>query len=48
MRKEYEQYRINKDTLAMIPIDKVTTKIYETNDVIIIKRNIQKLIEENC
>ena len=41
-------YRINKSTLAVIPIENNKTKIYEIDDVIIIDRNSKKIIEDNC
>lgn len=42
------EYRINKDTLAIIPINKTKTKIYEKKDILVVNKNTQKLIEENC
>lgn len=41
-------YKISKDTLAIVPINDNKTKIYEENNVIIVTENSQKLIEENC
>ena len=41
-------YRINKSTLAVIPIENNKTKIYEIDDVIIVDRNSKKIIEDNC
>ena len=41
-------YQINKDTLAIVPISKTRTKIYETDNILIVNRNTQKIIEENC
>ena len=41
-------YTINKKTLAIVPISERSTKIYEKDDIIIIPKNTQKLIEENC
>lgn len=41
-------YTINKKTLAIIPISERSSKIYEENNVIIVPKTTQKLIEENC
>lgn len=41
-------YTINRRTLALIPIAHDKTKVYENNNVIIVAKNSQKLIEENC
>jgi competence protein ComK len=42
------EYTINHNTLAIIPITDDKTKVYENNNVIIVKKNVQKIIEENC
>lgn len=41
-------YTINPDTLAIIPINKKKTKVYETDGAFIIARNANKIIEDNC
>ena len=41
-------YTINKKTLAIVPISDRSTKIYEKDNIIIVPKNTQKLIEENC
>lgn len=41
-------YTINNKTLAIIPISPNRSKIYESNNVIIVAKNTQKIIEENC
>ncbi len=41
-------YTINKKTLAIVPISEKSTKIYEKDNIIIVPKNSQKLIEENC
>ena len=41
-------YTINKKTLAIIPISERSSKIYEEDNIIIVPKNSQKLIEENC
>lgn len=46
MKEEY--YKINSDTLAIIPISKKKTKIYENDNVLVINKNAKKIISENC
>lgn len=41
-------YTINPSTLAIIPISEHRTKVYEENNIIIVPKSTQKLIEENC
>lgn len=41
-------YKINPDTLAIIPIGTEKSKIYENDNVIIVKRSVQEIIEESC
>ena len=43
-----EKYRISSKTLAVLPISKNRTKVYENDDIIIVDQNVQKIIEENC
>ena len=42
------EYRINTKTLAIVPLSKKKTKVYENDNVIIINKNAQKIIAENC
>lgn len=46
--EKMENYRINTKTLAIIPINKKKTKIYENDNVIIVNTNAKKIIQENC
>lgn len=41
-------YTINKKTLAIVPISEKSSKIYEKDNIIIVPKSSQKLIEENC
>jgi len=43
-----ENYRINTKTLAIIPINKKRTKVYEFDNVIIVNQNAHNIISENC
>lgn len=43
-----ENYEINSATIALIPIDKQTTKIIEDNQTIIIKNTTPKIIDVSC
>ncbi len=43
-----KNYTISSETLAVIPINKKKSKIYETDNVIIIEKSAKKIIEENC
>lgn len=43
-----DNYTINSKTLAIIPIDENKSKVYESNNVLIVAKNTHKLIEENC
>ncbi len=43
-----KNYTINNQTLAIIPIGKNKSKVYETDNVLIIEKNSQKIIEESC
>ena len=42
------EYTINRNTLAIIPINDEKSKIYENDNVIIVKKSVQRIIEENC
>ena len=41
-------YEINKDTIAIIPIENDISKIYEAEEEYIVNKNSNKIIEENC
>ena len=41
-------YKINPKTLAIMPISKKRSKVYESDNVIIVEKSVQKLISENC
>jgi len=43
-----ENYTINKKTLAIIPINRKQSKIYESENAFVINQNSNKIIEENC
>lgn len=43
-----DKYKINEQTLAIIPINNTKTKIYEDNNVIIVNKSAKKIVEENC
>ena len=42
------EYEINRDTLAIIPIDENTSKIYEEENEYIINKSSNSIIKENC
>ena len=41
-------YEINRGTLAIIPIDENTSKVYEETEEYIIKKSSNSIIKENC
>ena len=41
-------YEINRSTLAIIPIDEKTSKIYEESEEYIINKSANSIIKENC
>lgn len=43
-----ESYEINKSTLAIIPIDQNSSKIYEEEDNFIIKKSVSNIINSSC
>lgn len=43
-----EKYLISPKTLAIVPIDRNKSKVYEKDSVFIIDKPTQKIIEENC
>ena len=42
------EYEINSSTMAIIPIDENTSKVYEEEDEYIIKKSSNGIIKENC
>ena len=42
------EYEINSSTLAIIPIDEETSKIYEEENEYIVKKSSNSIIKENC
>lgn len=45
---ELDNYQINVDTLAIIPIGKNKSKVYEGKDVLIVNQSSFKIISESC
>lgn len=43
-----ENYQINSKTLAIMPISKKKSKIYENENVIIVDKPVNRIIAENC
>ena len=43
-----ESYEINKSTLAIIPIDQNSSKIYEEEDNFVIKKSVSNIINSSC
>lgn len=41
-------YEINKDTIALIPIDDFNTKVIEKNSRFVVNMNTMKIIERSC
>lgn len=41
-------YEINRSTLAIIPIDEKTSKVYEEDIEYIVKKSSNSIIKENC
>ncbi len=42
------EYIINTETLAIVPINKKKSKIYENEGVFIINKSAKRIIEDNC
>lgn len=42
------EYEINSDTLAIIPIDQNTSRIYEKEDEYIVHQSANSIIKDNC
>lgn len=43
-----EKYKINNKTLAIMPINKKRSKVYEKSNIIIVEQSAKKIISENC
>ncbi len=43
-----DEYEINIDTIAIVPIDDGMSKVYETEEEYIVNKNSNKIIENNC
>lgn len=43
-----ENYQINSKTLAIMPIGRKHSKIYENENVIIVDKPVSRIISENC
>lgn len=43
-----KNYEINSGTIAIVPIDDKTSKVYEDSIEYVVGRNTNKIIEDNC
>ncbi len=43
-----DDYEINADTIAIIPVDDNISKVYEQEEEYIVSKNVNKIIENNC
>lgn len=43
-----DKYEINKDTIAIVPIEDEKSKVYEIEEEYIVSKNSNKIIEDNC
>lgn len=43
-----KDYTINKNTLALVPLGKKKTIIYENHDCYVIEQKISKIMDKNC
>ncbi len=43
-----EEYEINIDTIAIVPINDYVSKVYETEEEYVINQSSNKIIENNC
>ena len=46
--KNIEDYEIGTNTLAIVPIDEDTSKVYEDEDEYIVKKSSNSIIKTNC
>ncbi|HHW69467.1 MAG TPA: competence protein [Tenericutes bacterium] len=43
-----KSYEINKETIAIIPIDKKTSKVFEFNNSFFVKDSVMNIIDNSC
>ncbi len=43
-----DNYEINMDTIAIVPIDEKVSKVYEKEEEYIVNKSSNKIIENNC
>ena len=43
-----DSYQINSKTLAIIPINRKQTKVFEDDMILVINKSTRKIIQENC
>ncbi len=43
-----DDYEINIDTIALVPLDKDISKVYEREEEYIVNKNVNKIIDNNC
>lgn len=43
-----EDYEINVDTIAIVPVDDYVSKVYEKEEEYIVNQSTNKIIENNC
>ncbi len=43
-----EDYEINVDTLAIVPIDENKSRVYEREEEYVVSKGSNKIIERNC
>lgn len=42
------QYEINEETLALISVEENCTEVYEINNVFLVNKNVNKVMEDSC
>ena len=43
-----KNYEINADTLALIPINNNTVKVYEEDEEFLVNKNVNQIMEDSC
>ncbi len=43
-----EEYEINSSTLAIVPIDHGSSRVYEEETEYVVNKNVHKIIDDNC
>ena len=43
-----KSYKITENTLAIVPLSKKKTVVYENHDYFILDKNVSSVINENC